>query len=248
MKKLLLVLSLVLGLCMGTSSVGYAAQIPVVCLTEQEQFEYYRDSDETTKVNHLALTQFAGMAQGDTRTQTIRLLNKSEHRANFYITEATINALQLQNLTSDGIYQFQLQVGQSLLTAKSLLFENSKSQKKNNDNLKNYEYVTTLEAGSDTYLFLTFKLDKRGEREVPEKDYMNVLENIPISFRAYAHSANSTYMESSQLYKVDSSELVMEENISKTDDNYKYGVFGVLLLGGVGVVGSAVIARNRKNK
>lgn len=246
MKKLLLVLGLILGLCMGASSVGYAAQIPVVCLTEQEQFEYYKDSDETTKVKHLALTQFAGMAQGDTRTQTIRLQNRSEHQANFYITEATINALQTQNLTSGGVYQFRLQVGKNLTTADSLLFASSDTNKKKSSKLKHFEYVTTLDAGNDTYLFLTFKLDGRGEQNVPEEDYRSVLEDIPIAFRAYAHNVDSVYRESSQLYSVDSAELVMEENTSQTEDNYKYGVFGVLLLGGVGLVASAVIAKNHK--
>ena len=41
------------------------------------QYSGNKDSDETTKVKHLALTQFAVMAQGDTRTQTIRLQNRS---------------------------------------------------------------------------------------------------------------------------------------------------------------------------
>ncbi len=79
-----------------------------------------------------------------------------------------------------------------------------------------------------------------------EEDYRSVLEDIPIAFRAYAHNADSVYRESSQLYSVDSAELVMEENTSQTEDNYKYGVFGVLLLGGVGLVASAVIAKNHK--
>lgn len=145
----------------------------------------------------MALTQFAGMAQGDTRTQTIRLQNRSEHQANFYITEATINALQTQNLTSGGVYPFRLQVGKNLTTADSLLFASPDTNKKKSSKLKHFEYVTTLDAGNDTYLFLTFK-------------------------------------------------LVMEENTSQTEDNYKDGVFGVLLLGGVGLVASAVIAKNHK--
>lgn len=246
MKKLLWVLCLVLGLCVGTTSVSYAAQIPVVCLTEQEQFEYYKDSDEATKVNHLALTQFAGMAQGDTRTQTIRLHNNSAYQANFYITSDTIHALQTQNLTSDGAYQFHLQVGKSLPTAESLLFESRDNDKKHGVKEKEYEYITTLEAGCDTYLYLTFKLDQRGDENSSKEDYMSVLESIPIAFRAYAHNADAVYMESSQLYSVDSAELMMQENSSQTDDNYKYGVYGVLLLGGVGLVGSAVAAKNRK--
>ena len=106
--------------------------------------------------------------------------------------------------------------------------------------------MTTLDAGNDTYLFLTFKMDGRGEQNVLEEDYRSVLEDIPIAFRAYAHNADSVYRESSQLYSVDSAELVMEENTSQTEDNYKYGVFGVLLLGGVGLVASAVIAKNHK--
>ena len=86
----------------------------------------------------MALTQFAGMAQGDTRTQTIRL--------------------QTQNLTSGGVYPFRLQVGKNLTTADSLLFASPDTNKKKSSKLKHFEYVTTLDAGNDTYLFLTFKL------------------------------------------------------------------------------------------
>lgn len=254
MKKRLLVIGLVLGLCMGTSSVAYAAQIPVVCLNNQEEFEYYKDSDEATQVSKLALTQFAGMAQGDTRTQTIRLRNGSEHRANFYITRATINALQIQNLTSDGTYQFRLQVGQSLPTAQSLLYLTSNPQKdsiqksqRHQNQLSNFVYLTTLDAGRDTYLYLTFKLDKRGENLLSEQDYMSMLEDIPIAFRAYDHESDAVYMESTQnLGVVDSTELLVEDDPAQTSENYKYGVFGVILLGGVALVGSAVIAKNHK--
>lgn len=82
----------------------------------------------------MALTQFAGMAQGDTRTQTIRL--------------------QTQNLTSGGVYPFRLQVGKNLTTADSLLFASPDTNKKKSSKLKHFEYVTTLDAGNDTYLFL----------------------------------------------------------------------------------------------
>lgn len=254
MKKRLLVLGLVLGLGIGTSSVAYAAQIPVVCLTEQEQFEYYKDSDEETKVNRLALTQFTGMAQGDMRTQTIRLHNSSSHRANFYITKATINALQIQNLTSNGMYQFRLQVGKSMPTAESLLYLSSDQQKDfvqrrshHSEKLNNFVYVTTLDADCDTYLFLTFKMDRRGGGAVSEDAYMKMLEDIPIAFRAYDHEADSVYTENTQItYSVDSTELLVEENDTQTEDGYRYGVFGVMLLGGVALVGSAVIAKNRK--
>ena len=95
------------------------------------------------------------------------------------------------------MYPFRLPVGKNLTTADSLLFASPDTNKKKSSKLKHFEYVTTLDAGNDTYLFLTFK-------------------------------------------------LVMEENTSQTEDNYKYGVFGVLLLGGVGLVASAVIAKNHK--
>lgn len=45
--------------------------------------------------------------------------------------------------------------------------------------------------------------------------------------------------------QVDATEMVVEENASDTADNYKYGIFGVMLLGGAVLVGSAVIVKNR---
>lgn len=254
MKKRLLVLGLVLGLGIGTSSVAYAAQIPVVCLTEQEQFEYYKDSDEETQINRLALTQFAGMTQGDMRTQTILLHNNSNHRTNFYITKETINALQIQNLTSDGLYQFRLQVGNSMPTADSLLYlgwdqkqDSVQRRSHHSEKLNNFVYVATLDADDDTYLFLTFKMDKRGEHAVLEDTYMKMLEEIPIAFRAYDHETDSVYTQNTQIsYSVDSTEFAAKEDDMQTGGGYKYGIFGGLLLGGVVLVGSAVIAKNRK--
>ena len=53
-----------------------------------------------------------------------------------------------------GVYPFRLQVGKNLTTADSLLFASSDINKKKSSKLKHFEYVTTLDAGNDTYLFL----------------------------------------------------------------------------------------------
>lgn len=254
MKKKLLVLGLVFGLCMRSTSLVRAAQIPVVCLSDQEQFEYYTDSDETSPVECLSLTQFAGMSQGDMRTQTIRLHNKSGHRANFYITGETISALQIQNLTSNGRFHFQLQVGNSLSTAESILGKPAGKKKdeiqqkpRYQQMLKNFVYLATLDEGQDTFLFLTFKLDSGNVMEVEQQDYIAMLEDIPVTFRIYDHESGSVYTdESQQLYTTESTE-VSENGGTKQVGNYKYGIFGIVLLGGAGFVGAAVSTKNRKN-
>lgn len=255
MKKQLLVLGLVLGLCMGTSSVVYAAQIPVVCLTEQERFEYYMDGDESAQVKQLSLTQFVGMRAGDLRTQTIRLHNGSAHSANFYITEATIQALQIQNLTSNGKYQFRLQVGKSLPTAQSLLDFSSEKKAKSSqyshfrEKLSRFVYVAALDAGCDTNLFLTFKIENRGGQTVSEEDYTKMLETIPIAFRAYDHEADTVYTETSQDFSnEDSTEVVVDEAAMPSDDSYKYGIYSAILLGGVALTGGATLVKNRNKK
>lgn len=254
MKKKLFVLGLVFGLCMGSTSLVRAAQIPVVCLSDQEQFEYYMDSDEMSPVECLSLTQFVGMSQGDMRTQTIRLHNKSGHRANFYITKETISALQIQNLTSNGQFRFQLQVGKSLSTAESLLAKSMECKKdeiqkkpRYQQALNNFVYLTTLDAGQDTFLFLTFKLDIGNSMEAQQHDYIGMLEDIPVAFRVYDHESGSVYTdEAQQLYSTESTE-VLESGSTKQAGNYKYGIFGIVLLGGAGLVGAAVSTKNRKN-
>lgn len=253
MKKQLLVLGLVLGLCMGTSSVAYAAQIPVVSLTEQEQFEYYMDSDEKSRVNHLVLTQFAGMTEGDMRTQTIRLHNNSTHSANFYITSSTISALQIHNLTSNGRYRFRLQVGKSLPTAKSLLctpadkrIDQMQKHPHYQEKLSDFVYIATLDAGNEINLFLTFKIERDNQNKLSQDDYVKMLEEIPIAFRAYDHDAETVYVENTkEVYNIDSTELALEDDSVQSGDSFKYGLFGVILLAGVVFASVAVIVKNR---
>ena len=112
------------------------------------QYSGNKDSDETTKVKHLALTQFAGMAQGDTRTQTIRLQNRSEHQANFILPKQRSMRYRHKIWLPGGVYPFRLQVGKNLTTADSLLFASSDTNKKKSSKLKHFEYVTTLDAGN----------------------------------------------------------------------------------------------------
>lgn len=93
MKKKLLALGMILTLLTGTVTVT-AAQIPVVRLNDAEEFEYYSD-ENGTKIDSFSLNEFTGMAPGDERTQTICLENDSEDTVNFYISQKTLDTLEM---------------------------------------------------------------------------------------------------------------------------------------------------------
>lgn len=64
------------------------------------------------------------------------------------------------------------------------------------------------------------------------------------SFHSDYYASDIT-MEQLQVFEEDDTQQVGETQISGERENYKYGVFAVLLLGGVVLAGSAVIAKKR---
>ena len=178
MKKKLLALGMILTLLTGTVTVT-AAQIPVVRLNDAEEFEYYSD-ENGTKIDSLSLDEFTGMAPGDERTQTICLENDSEDTVNFYISQKTLDTLENDNQSSGGAYKFNLQVGDNLEDAESLLdseaggYDTDGNGSSNGladiDELEDYAFLATVESGDHVYLYLTLKLEGEGNDNRAAKD------------------------------------------------------------------------------
>ena len=75
----------------GFSSVVSAAEIQTVQLTEENQLVYTKDKAELAGA-------FDGMAPGDSRTVVIKIENQNSHKASFFISQKTTDALQEKRL------------------------------------------------------------------------------------------------------------------------------------------------------
>ena len=71
----------------GFSSVVSAAEIQTVQLTEENQLVYTKDKTELAGA-------FDGMAPGDSRTVVIKIENQNSHKASFFISQKTTDALE----------------------------------------------------------------------------------------------------------------------------------------------------------
>ena len=88
----------------GSSSVVSAAEIHTVQLTEENQLVYTKDKAELAGA-------FDGMAPGDSRTVVIKIENQNSHKASFFISQKTTDALEEAGKASGGAYEFQVEIG-----------------------------------------------------------------------------------------------------------------------------------------
>ena len=88
----------------GFSSVVSAAEIQTAQLTEENQLVYTKDKTELAGA-------FDGMAPGDSRTVVIKIENQNSHKASFFISQKTTDALEEAGKASGGAYEFQVEIG-----------------------------------------------------------------------------------------------------------------------------------------
>lgn len=257
MKKKLLALGMILTLLTGTVTVT-AAQIPVVRLNDAEEFEYYSD-ENGTKIDSLSLDEFTGMAPGDERTQTICLENDSEDTVNFYISQKTLDTLENDNQASGGAYKFNLQVGDNLEDAESLLdseaggYDTDGNGSSNGladiDELEDYAFLATVESGDHVYLYLTLKLEGEGNDNRAANDYTEAVAKLQLSFRAYKVNHKVTKEKDKVIIDKKTKIKTVKKVVPvQTGDVFKYGGFIILFGVGVTLIGVAAVKSRKGGK
>lgn len=160
----------------GFSSVVSAAEIQTVQLTEENQLVYTKDKAELAGA-------FDGMAPGDSRTVVIKIENQNSHKASFFISQKTTDALEEAGKASGGAYEFQVEIGNdtnrtSLLDADAGGYaENVASAEGLAEitELNEYRYMTALDPG----------LDGEGMDSANGIDYSRAAGAMEFEFRAY---------------------------------------------------------------
>ena len=159
----------------GSSSVVSAAEIHTVQLTEENQLVYTKDKAELAGA-------FDGMAPGDSRTVVIKIENQNSHKASFFISQKTTDALEEAGKASGGAYEFQVEIGNdtgriSLLDADAGLAEITE--------LNEYRYMTALDPGESADVYVTLTLDGEGMDSADGIDYSRAAGAMEFEFRAY---------------------------------------------------------------
>ena len=156
----------------GFSSVVSAAEIQTVQLTEENQLVYTKDKTELAGA-------FDGMAPGDSRTVVIKIENQNSHKASFFISQKTTDALEEAGKASGGAYEFQVEIGNdtnrtSLLDADAGGYaENVASAEGLAEitELNEYRYMTALDPGESADVYVTLTLDGEGMDSANGIDY-----------------------------------------------------------------------------
>ena len=170
----------------GFSSVVSAAEIQTVQLTEENQLVYTKDKTELAGA-------FDGMAPGDSRTVVIKIENQNSHKASFFISQKTTDALEEAGKASGGAYEFQVEIGNdtnrtSLLDADAGGYaENVASAEGLVEitELNEYRYMTALNPGESTDVYVTLTLDGEGMDSADGIDYSRAAGAMEFEFRAY---------------------------------------------------------------
>ena len=168
----------------GFSSVVSAAEIQTVQLTEENQLVYTKDKTELAGA-------FDGMAPGDSRTVVIKIENQNSHKASFFISQKTTDALEEAGKASGGAYEFQVEIGNdtgriSLLDAGGYA-ENVASAEGLAEitELNEYRYMTALDPGESADVYVTLTLDAEGMDSADGIDYSRAAGAMEFEFRAY---------------------------------------------------------------
>ena len=166
----------------GFSSVVSAAEIQTVQLTEENQLVYTKDKTELAGA-------FDGMAPGDSRTVVIKIENQNSHKASFFISQKTTDALEEEGKA----YEFQVEIGNdtgriSLLDADAGGYaENVASAEGLAEitELNEYRYMTALDPGESADVYVTLTLDGEGMDSADGIDYSRAAGAMEFEFRAY---------------------------------------------------------------
>ena len=222
----------------GFSSVVSAAEIQTVQLTEENQLVYTKDKTELAGA-------FDGMAPGDSRTVVIKIENQNSHKASFFISQKTTDALEEAGKASGGAYEFQVEIGNdtgriSLLDADAGGY--------------------ALDPGESADVYVTLTLDGEGMDSADGIDYSRAAGAMEFEFRAYyaddrkpvvitnyvtEHGEDNvvTKVVKKVIPKTVTEQLVPLANGVRTGDPLTVTVSAGVLVAGIVIVGIAVKKR-----
>lgn len=184
MKKKLVALGIVIAMTLGFSTITYADNAVIKT-----------DSEGKLSVSNISLDAFSEMAPGDTAMETIEIRNDSESVQNFYVLENTVVTLEETNNAAGGAYKFDMLVGETTKDATSLLSKEVGGYKSNKiansngladvDEINDYTFMTQLEPGESTNLYMTLFLNGEGNDTA---GYANAIGKLELSFKTVVPS------------------------------------------------------------
>jgi hypothetical protein len=181
-----------------SASFVMAADNATVTLTKDSKIEYTSYEKQENGNVYLG-NAFENMAPGDTREQTIQIVNKNKNDATFYLSQKTLQALEKINSASGGAYKLELKVGKTSKDAVSMMDaiaggygQNDKASTTGLSDvteLKDYTYLADLKSGDKTNLYLSLQLDGEGMDHTASVDYTSSMAKLGFDFRAYFKDA-----------------------------------------------------------
>jgi hypothetical protein len=191
-KKIQMFVCTLVAALMVSPVMAFADAAQTVTLSEDSKLIYESDGADL-------LSAFDGMAPGDSRTVQITVKNDNTASAAFYISGDTIKALEESNANArGGAYSYNLSVGSTLDTARSLLdtvaggYDAAQTASDAGladvTELNDYQFLERLGKGQSTNVYLTLSLDG----ESFDASYANAAGELAFNFRAYYQENDTT--------------------------------------------------------
>lgn len=191
MKKRLFAFAMAAVMMFGSAMTVCAAEDATVTFTGKQKLEY---SGVTKDENGTKLSDaFQGIAPGETREQTIKVLNDNNRTVDFYMDATAISALEETGEQAQGAgYDIKLTAGDAVLyDSKVGGYADSTAQgskegllEMNDGALEGFVYIGTLAKGESENVTLSIYFDGEAmDNDSQSIDYSNTFGQLGFSFR-----------------------------------------------------------------
>ncbi len=248
MKKKIIGILTVLTMSLMMATGVAAASNAEVTLTSSGEIAYTGNAGQSATGFYLG-DAFAGMAPGESRTQTIALKNQNANTVSFFIKEDVLTTMEELSEASGGAYTMTVKVGTDEASATVLMDAAAGGYNSNAvasdlglaeiTELEDYQFVAQLAQGESVNLYITVAINGEGFDSTAANDYSNQTAQMAFNFRAYYEDEEQATVVTKVVDQVTAANTGVETSHAPM-------IFAVILvILGVAVIGFGIV-RSRK--
>lgn len=256
MKKIIRTIGAMLMVVCLNGTVLFASEQATVVFQADDTIAY-EGSTGRNQEGVLLGKAFQGMAPGETRTECIKLENRNEKTADFYMSQETLRSLEKTKQAYGGAYDFTLKTGTQEETATSVMdalaggystVEGGNQASRDGlaevDGMEDYTYIATLEKGASTNLYLTLSLNGEGLDSTSQVDYTESVADIGMNFKVAEVSGAPEKNVVTKTVTTIRNVVVPLADTVRTGDDANIILYIVIL--GAGMVVTLLVAKRKK--
>lgn len=244
MRKRIRIAGMILIMSIFSMQVFAEEKMPTVEFTEQNELVYQNAVNESEGIVDLG-SAFNHMAPGETKSLTIKLVNRNSHKTNFYMHTEALQTLEEKREAMGGVYYVALQLGDKEIYHSEVggtKVTNEAYQKSregllelNKGALQKQIFLKTLAKDESENLTVTIGL----EGETMRNSYQLAEGRMGITFAVTYETPSTNVEEETEIIKGPMQEKILQRiteltKVVKTGDGTP--IFGTVLVLCIGVI------------